>query len=279
MKTKKSPLSVVYMALVYLLLYAPILVMIFFSFNSAKSTTSFEGFSLKWYGELFRKPEVIEALVNTLLLATLSALAATLIGLIASIGIYGLKNRHLRSGVMLVTNIPMMNPDIVTGVSLMLLFVFIGRFIGSSGDSLSFGTLLIAHITFNIPYVILNVMPKFNQLDRSLVEAATDLGCRPYQAFYKIILPEILPGVLSGALMAFTLSLDDFVISYFTNGADFQTLPLYMYSITKKNVKPDIYALSTIIFVVILVLLLLSNLIEAKSDKSIVSKKKKEREK
>ncbi len=272
MNKKKTFFSVFYMGFVYLLLYAPILVMIVFSFNSAKSTTSFEGFSFKWYLELFHKPDVIEALLNTLLLAFLSALIATVIGLVASIGIYGIRNRHLRSGVMLVTNIPMMNPDIVTGVSLMLLFVFIGRVIGFAGDSLSFVTLLIAHITFNIPYVILNIMPKFNQLDNSIVEAATDLGCTPAQAFFKVIFPEIMPGVFSGALMSFTLSLDDFVISYFTNGADFQTLPLYIYSITKKNVKPDIYALSTIIFVVIL-LLLLVNALHSKSDKTNIIRK------
>ena len=272
MKKRSSPLSGFFMGIVYLFLYAPIVVMIFFSFNSAKSTTKFEGFSLKWYAELFNKPEVIEALVNTLILALASAAVATLLGTLAAVGMNMVKNRAFSSGMMMVTNIPMMNPDIVTGVSLMLLFVFVGRLMGAA-DSLSFVTLLIAHITFNLPYVILNVLPKLRQMDNSLVEAAMDLGCTPVSAFFKVVLPEIMPGIFSGALMAFTLSLDDFVISYFTSGADFQTLPLYMYSITRKNVKPDLYALSTIVFVVILLLLLLSNVIQIKSEKRKSGKK------
>ena len=272
MKKRLSPFSGFFMALVYMFLYAPIAVMIFFSFNSAKSTTKFEGFSFKWYEELFRKPEVIEALINTLILALASAAIATLLGTLAAVGINMVKNKPFPSPMMMVTNIPMMNPDIVTGVSLMLLFVFVGRFIGAA-DSPSFVTLLIAHVTFNLPYVILNVLPKLRGMDRSLVEAAMDLGCTPVSSFFKVVLPEIMPGIFSGALMAFTLSLDDFVISYFTSGADFQTLPLYMYSITRKNVKPDIYALSTIVFVVILLLLLLSNMIQIKSDKKKMGRK------
>ena len=240
--------SKIYMWIIFLILYAPIIVMIVFSFNDGGSLSSFTEFSFKWYEELFRKPEVIQALLNTLVLALASALIATVLGTLAAVGMNMIKNKPFSSSMMMITNIPMMNPDIVTGVSLMLLFVFVGRFIGAA-DSLSFVTLLIAHITFNLPYVILNVLPKLKGMDKSLVEAAMDLGCTPMKAFFKVTLPEIMPGIFSGALMAFTLSLDDFVISYFTSGADFQTLPLYMYSITRKNVKPDIYALSTIVSV------------------------------
>ena len=272
MKKRMSAFYATFMGLVYAFLYAPIVVMIVFSFNSAKSTTKFEGFSLKWYEELFRKPEVIQALLNTLVLALASALIATVLGTLAAVGMNMIKNKPFSSSMMMITNIPMMNPDIVTGVSLMLLFVFVGRFIGAA-DSLSFVTLLIAHITFNLPYVILNVLPKLKGMDKSLVEAAMDLGCTPVKAFFKVTLPEIMPGIFSGALMAFTLSLDDFVISYFTSGADFQTLPLYMYSITRKNVKPDIYALSTIVFVIILLLLLLSNFVQMRSDKKKTGRK------
>ena len=231
----KKALRYILIGLVYTFLYAPLLVMAFFSFNATKSTSVFSGFSLHWYDELFKSAETMEALGNTLLLAVLSAVIATVIGTLAAVGIYKMRSKALSSVVMGVTNVPMMNPDIVTGVSLMLLFVFVGRLMGAS-TSLSFWTLLIAHITFNIPYVILNVLPKLRQTDPHL-------------------------------LMAFTLSLDDFVISYYTNGTDFQTLPLRIYSMTKKTVKPDMYALSTIIFVTILVLLLLSNLLQEKSEK------------
>lgn len=251
---------------VYLLLYAPLVVMVFFSFNASSSTSVFEGFSLKWYQELFNQRDIINALKNTLLLAFSSAAAATLIGTLAAVGIYNIRSRWAQSALMGVTNIPMMNPDIVTGVSLMLLFVFVGRLLGAA-ESLSFWTLLIAHITFNIPYVLLNVLPKLRQTDHYLVEAAMDLGCTPVRAFFKVVLPAIMPGVISGALMAFTLSLDDFVISYYTNGADFQTLPLLLYSMTKRKVKPDMYALSSLMFVAILLLLLLSNIMQIRSEK------------
>ena len=254
------------------LTYLPIAVVVIYSFNESRLTSTWGGFSLKWYEELFRKPEVIQALLNTLVLALASALIATVLGTLAAVGMNMIKNKPFSSSMMMITNIPMMNPDIVTGVSLMLLFVFVGRFIGAA-DSLSFVTLLIAHITFNLPYVILNVLPKLKEMDKSLVEAAMDLGCTPVKAFFKVTLPEIMPGIFSGALMAFTLSLDDFVISYFTSGADFQTLPLYMYSITRKNVKPDIYALSTIVFVIILLLLLLSNFVQMRSDKKKTGRK------
>lgn len=251
--------------LMFSFLYAPIAVMIVFSFNSSNSTYVFKGLSFKWYEELFSSSLTITALKNTLLLAVLSAVIATVFGTLAAVGIYNMRSKMLKSTVMGVTNIPMMNPDVVTGVSLMLLFVFIGRAL-SLNNSLSFYTLLIAHITFNLPYVILNVLPKLRACGNTLTEAAQDLGCTYFQAFMKVVLPNISSGIISGLLMAFTLSLDDFVISYFTNGTGFQTLPLLIYSKTKKAVKPDIYALSTIIFIAVFFLLILVNSIKAKAE-------------
>lgn len=252
--------------IMFIFLYAPIAVMIFFSFNSSRSTYVFSGFSLKWYSELFSSNATLNALKNTLILALLSAIIATLLGTLAAVGIFNSRSKLAKSTLMTITNIPMMNPDVVTGVSLMLLFVFIGRMIGAQ-QYLSFYTILIAHITFNLPYVILNVLPKLRQTDKNLIEAAEDLGCTPKSAFYKVVLPSISSGIVSGFLMAFTLSLDDFVISYFTNGIGFQTLPLLIYNqTTKKTVKPDIYALSSVIFVAILVLLIIVNLIQAGSE-------------
>lgn len=256
----------IYTALVFIFLYAPIAVLILFSFNSTNSTGVFEGFSLYWYKELFSNSAALNALKNTLILATMSAVIATVIGTAAATGIVKFRRRAVKNTVLSVTNIPMMNPDIVTGISLMLLFVFIGRLIGMETSYLNFWTLLIAHITFNIPYVILNVLPKFSQMDVHLPEAAMDLGCTPLRSFFKVELPAIMPGVLSGFIMSFTLSLDDFIISHFTTSG-YETLPIFIYSMTKKKVKPDMYALSTLIFVAILVLLILSNLISAKSEK------------
>lgn len=270
-------ISYLYIALILVFLFAPIAVLIFFSFNEGSSTSAFSGFSLKWYQELFRNSEILNALKNSLILAISSSLIATVLGTAAAFGIHHMKNKATRRSLMTATNIPMMNPEIITGISLMFLFVFVGSMIGLQ-NKLSFWTMLIAHITFNLPYVILNVLPKFKQMDKSLPEAALDLGCTPWQSFYKVQLPAILPGVLTGLIMAFTMSLDDFVISYFTTGADFQTLPVYIYAQTKKHVKPDIYALSSIIFVLILVLLLLSNL-EKSSDERIQAKKAKEEKK
>ncbi len=251
---------------VYVLLYAPLLIMVFFSFNESKSTSVFTGFSLKWYEELFSKRDIMEALFNTLVLAVLSSLIATVLGTVAAVGMYKMRSKFIYNTMNTVTNIPMMNPDIVTGVSLMLLFVFFGRLLALK-ESLGFITLLISHVTFNLPYVILNVLPKLRQTDANLYEAALDLGCRPIQSFFKVILPAISPGIVSGALMAFTLSLDDFVISYYTTGIDFQTLPLKIFAMTKKTVKPDMYALSTLIFVTILVLLIAINILQEKSNK------------
>ncbi len=252
--------------LVYVFLYAPLAVMIFFSFNAGKSTSVFSGFSLRWYVELFTNDRtIIECLVNSLKLAVASSLIATVIGTVAAIGIYRLKNKYLSGAILTVNNIPMMNPDIVTGVSMMLLFVFTGALLGLS-EKVNFTTLLIAHITFNIPYVVLNVLPKLKQSDVRLYEAAQDLGCTPVKAFFKAVMPQISGGIAAGLLMAFTLSFDDFVISYYTSGTDYVTLPVYIYSLVKKTVTPDIYALYSIILVAILALLVVYNAILSRAD-------------
>ncbi|MBQ7225140.1 MAG: extracellular solute-binding protein [Clostridia bacterium] len=264
----------IYTVLAFIFLYMPIAVLVIFSFNASDSTGNITGFSLKWYGELFSDAATLNALKNTLILAILSSIIATVIGTMASYGINKMQNKHIKSATMSVTKIPMINPEIVVGISMMLLFVFVGGIVGSQ-SSLGFGTVLIAHITFNLPYVILSVLPKFKQMDKSLPEAAQDLGCTPLQSFFKVELPAILPGVVSGLIMAFTLSLDDFVISYFTIGSGFETLPIRIYSMTKKRVTPDMYALSTLIFVSILVLLLISNLTSDKSREKMSKKAKK----
>ena len=268
--------SKIYTALIFIFLYMPIAILILFSFNSSNSTNSLDGLSLKWYKELFNDGATMIALRNTLLLAILSSVIATLIGTLAAYGINRMKNKRVKNAVMAVNNIPMMNPEIVTGISMMLLFVFVGNLVRSS-STLGFGTVLIAHVTFNLPYVILSVMPKFKQMDRHLPEAALDLGCTPFQSFYKVELPQIISGIISGLIMSFTLSLDDFVISYFTIGSGFETLPIRIYSMTKKRVTPDMYALSALIFVTILVLLLISNFSTDKEKKPATLKQKKKR--
>jgi len=251
--------SKIYTALIMIFLFAPMVILLVFSFNEAKSLSVFSGFSLKWYRELFRDEETLKAVVNTLVLAVLAALISTVMGTAAAVGMNRLRSRVLRTAMDSVTNIPMINPDIITGISLMLMFVFVGRLFGAA-TSLNFATMLLAHITFCLPYVILQVLPKLQQMDKALPEAAMDLGCTPFRAFFKAELPEIMPGVITGMIMAFTLSLDDFVISYFTSGNGFQTLPIRIYNMTKKTVTPKMYALATIIFFVILTLLLISNL-------------------
>lgn len=258
--SRATVLSKSYSFLIYLLLYLPIFIMILFSFNESKSMTNFTGFSLRWYRELFSSGKAFEALKYSLIIALLSAVISTVIGTLAAYGIHYMRSKALRSTVTSVTNVPMMNPDIVTGISMLLLFAFVQVILGMQHSLLGFGTLLIAHITFNLPYVILSVLPKLRQMDPSLSEAARDLGCTPVQSFIKVELPFILPGILSGAVMAFTLSLDDFVISNFTIGNSFQTLPILIYSMTKREVTPDMNAICSIVFVVIFVLLLLSNL-------------------
>ena len=262
---KLHPASGIYLALVMLFLYLPIIMLIVLSFNGTNSTSVIQGFSTKWYVELFKDSATITALTNTLILAVTSAITATVIGTLAAVGIDKMKKGVVKSSVMTVTNIPMMNPEIVTGVSMMLLFVFIGSILGASGV-LGFWTLFIAHVTFSLPYVILNVLPKLRQTDSNLSQAAQDLGCPPVKAFIKVVLPSILPGVIAGLIMAFTLSFDDFIISYFVSGPKFQTLPIRIFSMTKKRVTPDMYALSTIMFIVILVLLVLVNVLQAQGD-------------
>lgn len=266
---KKGAFSKFYIFLIFAFLYVPILVICVYSFNSSNSTGVMSGLSLKWYAELFKDKATLTACSNTLILAISSSVTATLIGTLAALGIDKMKKSWRRSMLMTVTDIPMMNPEIVTGVSMMLLFVFIGTILKINGV-LGFWTLFIAHVTFSLPYVILNILPKLKQTDPNLAEAAQDLGCTPAKSIIKVILPAIKPGIVSGFLMAFTLSLDDFIISYFVSGPKFQTLPIRIYSMTKKRVTPDMYALSTIIFVVILVLLIIVNLSDLKGD----SKKK-----
>lgn len=271
MKTKMSPLSKFYVGLIMLFLYAPIVVMIIFSFNDSASTSVISGFSLRWYESLLHDAGTIKALSNTLILAVTSSLTATVMGTAAAVGINAFRNKYIKKVTMGVTNIPMMNPEIVTGISMMLLFVFCANLIGKT-DALGFGTMLIAHVTFNLPYVILSVLPKLRQLDKYLPEAAMDLGCTPVQSFFKVVLPSISTGIVSGFMMSFTLSLDDFVISYFTQGPSFETLPIRIFSMTKKRVTPDMYALSTLIFVAILFLLILLNVAQAKGEKRMSNK-------
>lgn len=256
-----KPIAKVYTAILFLFLFAPIVIMLVFSFNSGNSLSVLSGFSTYWYKELFHDANTLGALRNTLILALCAAILSTIMGTAAAVGINKLRSKYMKAAMNTVTNLPMVNPEIITGISLMLMFVFAGRLMGMA-TSLNFGTILIAHITFCLPYVILQVLPKLHQMDKALPEAAMDLGCTPFRAFLKVELPEILPGVLTGMIMAFTLSLDDFVISYFTSGNGFETLPIRIYNMTKKTVTPKMYALATIIFFVILLLLLITNLMD-----------------
>ncbi len=269
--------SKIYSFLIFGFLFAPILVLLVFSFNEAKSLSVFSGFSLKWYKELFSDRNTLEALKNTVILAASATVISTIMGTIASVGINKLRSKWYRAAMNTVTDIPMTNPDIITGISLMLMFVFVGRLFGAS-TSLNFGTMLIAHVTFCIPYVIMQVLPKLQQMDKALPEAAMDLGCTPIKAFLKVELPEIMPGVITGAIMAFTLSLDDFVISYFTAGNGFETLPIRIYGMTKKTVTPKMYALATIIFFVTLTLLLINNVVD-NEDRRALNEMKRARKK
>ncbi len=249
-------LSRSYTGVVMAFLYAPILVLIAYSFNANKSRGIWTGFTLNWYKELMGNSLIIQSLINTLIIAVISAVLATLLGTMAALGIHSMRGAS-RSLIMNITYLPVINPEIVTGVSLMLLFVLFRLEFG-------FITLILAHITFNVPYVILNVMPKLRQMDKYVYEAALDLGCSPMQAFFKVIIPEIAPGVITGLLMSFTFSLDDFIISYFVSGTTSQTLPITIYSMTRKKVSPEINALSTIIFVIVLVVLIIVNINDAR---------------
>ena len=262
MKKANRALTIVMFAFLYL----PMLVLIVASFNTGKDITNFEGFTLQQYVRLFQDDTLLGLLGNSLLVSILASLIATVFGTLSAMGINSL-NPKLRQAAMTLTNIPMTNPDIVTGVSLSLLFVFVGSEMLGQKESLNFWTLLVAHVTFNLPYVILNVMPKLKQLDSSLTDAAMDLGCTPMQAFFKVILPEIMPGIVAGGIMAFTMSLDDFVISYFVTGTGFITLPVEIYSYTKKPIQPKIYAMFTLLFGLIFVLMLTMNLLQIRADK------------
>ncbi len=256
----------IFTIIIFVFLYIPMAVLFVGSFNEGKSLARFEGFTLGQYAELFRDPDMLGLLLNSLIIAVLSSSIATVFGTFSAVGIHKL-NPKLRRVVMSLTDIPMTNPDIVTGISLSLLFVFVGTNLLGQRNALTFGTLLIAHITFNLPYVILNVMPKLSQMDNSLTDAAMDLGCTPLQSFFKVTLHEIMPGIVAGFIMAFTMSLDDFVISYFVTGMDFVTLPVEIYSYTKKPIPPKIYALFTILFLLIFVLLVTMNLLQLRAEK------------
>ena len=253
--------------LIFIFLYIPMAVLIVASFNTGKDITHFDGFTFNQYLELFKDDKLLNLLANSLIISSLATATATVFGTVAAVGINRLKPR-LRKVAMSLTNIPMTNPDIVTGVSLSLLFVFVGTKMLGQRESLTFWTLLIAHITFNLPYVVLNVMPKLHQMDSSLVDAAMDLGCTPLQSFFKVTIHEIMPGIITGAIMSFTMSLDDFVISYFVTGMGFTTLPVEIYSYVKKPIQPKIYAMFTLLFVLIFVLMVAMNLLQLRGEQN-----------
>lgn len=251
-----------YMAVIFLFLYLPILVLIVLSFNNSKSRVKWGGFTGKWYLAMFQNETIMEAFVMTLEITLTASVCATIIGTLAAIGIHAMKSRG-KAIPLGATNIPLLNADIVTGISMMLLFV---RF-----TKLGFSTVLIAHLTFDIPYVILNVLPKLNQTSRSAYEAALDLGATPLYAFYKIVWPDIRPGVFSGFLMAVTMSLDDFSITYFTKGAGVNTLSTMLYTELRKGIKPEMYALSTLLFGIALLLLLFMNFGTSRKQEKIIN--------
>lgn len=260
--SRPSVFARIFTALIFLFLYAPIFVLIAFSFNSSKSRTVWSGFTVDWYAELVHDSLIMNSVYTTLLVSVLAAIIATVFGTVAAIGFYNMK-KSWRSPLMTINSIPVVNADIVTGVALCLLFVFVGSLLKFR---LGFGTLLIAHITFNIPYVILSVMPKLYQLDRNLVDAAQDLGCTWIQAFMKVVVPQIMPGIINGAIIAFTMSIDDFIISYFTAGSKVQTLSMAIYAMTKKRVTPKINAVSTILFISVLILLFIINIRQSRQE-------------
>lgn len=270
----KKTVSRLYIGLVFLFLYIPIFVLIAYSFNESKSRTVWTGFTLDWYYKLFHNETILTSLVNTIVVALIASILSTILGTAASIGIYNMR-RATKTVIMNITYLPILNPEIVSGVSLMLLFVF---------AKIEFGyvTLILAHLTFCVPYVILNVMPKLRQMNPSLCEAAMDLGCNQFQVYRKVIIPEILPGILTGFLMSLTYSIDDFVISYFTYGPTSQTLSITIFSMTRRKVSPEVNALSAIIFVVVLSVLLVMNIVDIrkhKRDKSRIKEQRNEQRK
>jgi len=264
---KTSPASLfgkLLLGAIFLFLSLPIFVLIVFSFNSTKSRTIWTGFTFNWYLELFADKAVLNSLYVTLAVSVIAAAIATIVGTFAAIGLFNMR-RKWRAPLLAINNIPVINADIITGVSMSLLFVSSAKILGFK---LGFGTLLISHVTFNIPYVILSVMPKLYQLDKNLFEAAQDLGCTWIQAFIKVIIPEITPGIINGMIIAFTMSIDDFVISYFTAGAQVQTLSMTIYAMTRKRISPEINALSTLLFLAVLVLLVIINAREIRQEKT-----------
>ena len=280
MKKERRLGSRIFMGLIFLFLYAPILLMIVFSFNAGNSNVVWQGFSLRWYEQLFHDRAIIQSVYTTLLVSVLATAIATAAGTFAAVGFYSMR-RRTRTMLMNVNNIPMMNADIVTGVSMCLFFVAAFSLWGQAAEwinaslgtdlptklYLGFGTMLIAHITFNIPYVILSIMPKLRQMDKNLVDAAQDLGCTWMQAFWKVVVPEIKPGI-NGLLIAFTMSVDDFVISYFTAGSTTANLAMRIYAMTKKRISPEVNAISTLLFATVLILLIVINLREASQEKA-----------
>ena len=253
----KSFFNRFYISVIFLFLYAPIATLIVLSFNASKTRSKWGGFTLNWYRSLFEDEVILQALWNTLIIAVVSSLIAVVIGTAACIAMQSM-SKKMRTFFMGITNIPMLNADIVTGISLMLLYI-------SFGIRFGFSTILLSHITFNIPYVILSVMPRMRQLNPHTYEAALDLGASHLQAFFKVVFPDILPGIMTGFLMAFTMSLDDFIITHFTKGAGIDTLSTKIYSEVRKGIKPEMYALSTIIFVTVIVLLIIVNVSGKKS--------------
>lgn len=255
----KKVLSRIYLAFIFILLYAPILVLIILSFNDSKTRAKWGGWTLKWYQQMLLNADIMAAFRNTLIIALLSALISTLLGLLAAIGLNRMKRKSTRTVIMSALNIPMLNAEIVTGISLMLVFIAFGQFLNHWGYTIAFGfgTVLIGHITFNLPYTVLSILPPLSKVNVSTYEAALDLGCSSRQAFFRIVFPDILPGILSGFLLAFTLSLDDFVITHFVKGPGFDTLSTKIYTEVRKGIKPEMYALSTLLFVSVLALLLI----------------------
>ena len=281
MNRKPSLFSRLMTGLIFLFLYAPIFVLIVFSFNDSKSRSVWAGFTLDWYDKLFHDQMILDALYTTLAVSVLASVIATIAGTFAAIGFYNMRKRW-RTPLMTVNNIPMVNAEIVTGVSLCLFFVAFfnlwGDFAHWANEAfglqlpeqlyLGFGTMLIAHITFNIPYVILSIMPKLRQMDKNLVDAAQDLGCTWMQAFWKVVVPEIKPGIINGLLIAFTMSIDDFVISYFTAGSSTANLAMRIYAMTKKRISPEVNAVSTLLFITVLILLVIINVREARQERA-----------
>ena len=258
MKILTNILKKAYLGFILFFTYVPILVMIVLSFNSSKSRARWDGFTLKWYSEILKNRYLVDALKNTIIIAFFSALIATFIGTLAAVAINNMSRRK-KAVYMSITNIPMLNADIVTGISLLLLFI-------AAKIPLSFWTILLSHITFNIPYVILSIMPRLQGLNNTTYEAALDLGASENQAFVKVLLPEIMPGVISGFMLSVTMSLDDFIITHFTRGAGVNTLSTYIYSQVRRGISPTLYALSTVIFISILLILIIYNIITSRNN-------------